>query len=348
VSTAVFYAVSAAAALLAIAIEVLYSLRKKKNWHAALDTIGNLNLAAGNIVLGAMTAGIALAGYGWLYSLRVCNVSQALPAFATIPLAIVFADFLQYWNHRLSHDWNFLWWGHLTHHSSSHFNLSTGIRINWLYRSYAWLLYAPMPLLGFRMEEFILGLTVISTYNLFMHTRANLPFGPLAWLLVTPLSHRLHHSADPKHFGNYGAALIVWDRLFGTYRELSAGEDADALTFGVDRNVDTTDTVRLNFDYLIVLWAQARAARKSFLVALFSQPGGDERAAVSQAAEASARVSRKTWWGLSLVAVVAMAVNQAQAKLPLAPRVAVIASGVLLVVAFGAYLERLARREMAT
>jgi len=43
-----------------------------------------------------------------------------------------------------------------------------------------------------------------------------------------------------------------------------------------------------------------------------------------------------------------MAVNQAQAKLPLAPRVAVIASGVLLVVAFGAYLERLARREMAT
>jgi sterol desaturase/sphingolipid hydroxylase (fatty acid hydroxylase superfamily) len=40
------------------------------------------------------------------------------------------------------------------------------------------------------------------------------------WLdrvLVTPRTHRVHHSRKLSEAGNYGLLLTVWDRVFGTY-----------------------------------------------------------------------------------------------------------------------------------
>ena len=37
-------------------------------------------------------------------------------------------------------------------------------------------------------------------------------------MLVTPDMHRVHHSVHrAEHDTNYGFALSVWDRMFGTY-----------------------------------------------------------------------------------------------------------------------------------
>jgi sterol desaturase/sphingolipid hydroxylase (fatty acid hydroxylase superfamily) len=42
----------------------------------------------------------------------------------------------------------------------------------------------------------------------------------LAFLLVTPRLHRLHHSPDRgNHDSNYGNSLTLWDRLFGTLND---------------------------------------------------------------------------------------------------------------------------------
>lgn len=41
----------------------------------------------------------------------------------------------------------------------------------------------------------------------------------LGAVFVTPNIHRLHHSASqPQTDSNFGAGLIIWDRLFGTFR----------------------------------------------------------------------------------------------------------------------------------
>jgi sterol desaturase/sphingolipid hydroxylase (fatty acid hydroxylase superfamily) len=41
----------------------------------------------------------------------------------------------------------------------------------------------------------------------------------LGLVLATPTIHRVHHSAlRAQTDSNYGGGLIVWDRLFGTYR----------------------------------------------------------------------------------------------------------------------------------
>jgi hypothetical protein len=42
-------------------------------------------------------------------------------------------------------------------------------------------------------------------------------FGVLRYVLVTPQSHRVHHSADPRHWDkNFAVVLRFWDRLAET------------------------------------------------------------------------------------------------------------------------------------
>lgn len=43
-------------------------------------------------------------------------------------LALVLYDFCYYWYHRASHEVAFFWGGHVVHHQSQHYNLSTALR----------------------------------------------------------------------------------------------------------------------------------------------------------------------------------------------------------------------------
>jgi hypothetical protein len=59
-------------------------------------------------------------------------------------------------------------------------------------------------------------------FVMFHHT--NLSFRGerwLGWLAIVPRLHRVHHSARrSEHDNNYGAVFSLWDRLFGTFRDL--------------------------------------------------------------------------------------------------------------------------------
>ena len=230
-SSVVFYVVLTVLALTAIAGEAWVDRRRGHGWHHLPDTLANINLAAGNLVVGTVLAAAVLAGMAGAHALRPADLSQQLPGPLFFFLGYLATEFCQYWQHRLSHRWNWLAWGHDTHHSSRHFNLSTAVRVNWLYRGYAWLFYLPLPLLGVTVEQFVLYQGLMNVYNLYCHTRVSLPLWErLGGVLVTPEAHRLHHSADPARFGNFGASLIIWDRLFGTY---VAPRPEESLTYGL-------------------------------------------------------------------------------------------------------------------
>ncbi len=49
------------------------------------------------------------------------------------------------------------------------------------------------------------------------HTNWNVNIGRLAWLLVTPDYHRVHHSATTHRGMNLAPTFRIWDRMFGTY-----------------------------------------------------------------------------------------------------------------------------------
>ena len=43
-------------------------------------------------------------------------------------VAFIGYDLIYYWNHRLNHEINCLWAGHVVHHQSEDYNLSTALR----------------------------------------------------------------------------------------------------------------------------------------------------------------------------------------------------------------------------
>jgi hypothetical protein len=65
--------------------------------------------------------------------------------------------------------------------------------------------------------DLFVNLTIAGVYVL-----ASLGLGALITIVLlifnTPSNHRVHHATNPGYLDKYlGGALIVWDRLFGTY-----------------------------------------------------------------------------------------------------------------------------------
>ena len=59
--------------------------------------------------------------------------------------------------------------------------------------------------------------------------------GALRSIVVTPDMHRVHHSVIRRETdSNYGFALSVWDRMFGTYRR-APSKGQLAMTIGLPR-----------------------------------------------------------------------------------------------------------------
>ena len=109
-----------------IALEWWYSIKQNDRRYHAPNTV--LNMAVGAIdqfgallylLLLYMALVFSQKHFQWL--ILPNNWRQWLLAFLSV-------DFVSYWYHRFSHRINLLWAGHVTHHSSSYFNLSNGFR----------------------------------------------------------------------------------------------------------------------------------------------------------------------------------------------------------------------------
>ncbi|MEM9531703.1 MAG: sterol desaturase family protein [Pseudomonadota bacterium] len=207
-----------AAILLALVmVELRWSKTRSLSTYSARDAAANFLIALGN----ALLKPLALA-----WTLMVLTLVEPHQLFtleasaATLGLTFLVVELAYYWYHRLSHEIPLLWTMHHTHHSSRWFNFTTAIRLNWVAKFVSPLFFMPLVLLGFSPVWIAASLGVGLLYQLFLHTQS---IPTLGWfegkLLNTPSAHRVHHSRNAAYIDkNYGGALIVWDRLFGTYQ----------------------------------------------------------------------------------------------------------------------------------
>lgn len=133
---------------------------------------------------------------------------------------LLFADFVFYLYHRLTHSIPLLWIGHYSHHSGDRLHLSLVIRDNIVSHVCA----LPVGLLGIPLGLTPYGVFIfmrfVIFYQSFLHyeTKRDLPF--IKYFFVTPYNHVIHHSTHFQGAGqNFGGILNVWDRVAGTYRE---------------------------------------------------------------------------------------------------------------------------------
>ncbi|MFC4295952.1 sterol desaturase family protein [Novosphingobium tardum] len=174
--------------------------------------------------------------------------------FAALALFLVFEDMMQYWWHRASHSFAWLYNLHRAHHNARYMSVRLVYRNNVIY-------YAMMPSLWFAAALIYLGLgwfyagylvvkmlVIIGAHS---DVKWDAPLyripalSPLMWLvertISTPSTHHAHHGRhldDPAvHYkGNYGNLLFFWDVLFGT-AQITRSYPA---SYGVENLADAT------------------------------------------------------------------------------------------------------------
>ncbi|MDM0077315.1 lysoplasmalogenase family protein [Variovorax sp. J2P1-59] len=166
-------------------------------------------------------------------------------------LALVFYDFCYYWLHRFGHESAVLWAAHVVHHQSQHYNLSTALRQTSSGALLGWIFYLPMALAGVPPLVFGAVALIDLLYQFWVHTEQ---VGKLGWFdrwFCSPSNHRVHHAVNDRYVDrNYGGVLIVWDRLFGTFKE----ED-EPCVYGTRSPLQSWDPVWANAE---VYWSLAR------------------------------------------------------------------------------------------
>jgi sterol desaturase/sphingolipid hydroxylase (fatty acid hydroxylase superfamily) len=144
----------------------------------------------------------------------------ALPLPAQLLFVIVVQDFLAYFGHLLRHKVPVLWEFHKIHHSQVQLNYFSTRRIHPLDTlSQSLISFLPWTLLGLStaLPGFLIWSTFLRLYEMFVHSNLRVNMGPLRYILVTPQSHRIHHSLYERHIDtNYGDFLSIWDWMIGT------------------------------------------------------------------------------------------------------------------------------------
>ena len=142
----------------------------------------------------------------------------ALPIWVQAALILIVSDIILYGTHRWFHKQP-MWRFHAIHHSSPH--------VDWLstYRFHpvnTWLSFTLvdtlMVLLGFAPAAIASLLTFNIIYSAMVHANLNWTFGPLRYVLASPVFHRWHHTLQAEgRDKNFAPTFPILDVIFGTF-----------------------------------------------------------------------------------------------------------------------------------
>ncbi|QNP50027.1 lysoplasmalogenase family protein [Diaphorobacter aerolatus] len=204
-----------------IAVEWIISARRKVHPYRLADALSSMSLGlmsqTSAVFTKLLTVGIYTAVFEHVALVRADAFWTSIPGWL---IALLFYDFLYYWNHRLGHEVGVLWAAHVVHHQSQQYNLSTALRQPGSYALLSWLFYLPMALAGVPPLVFVVVGLIDLLYQFWVHTEQVRRLGWFDRWFCAPSNHRVHHAVnDPYLDRNYGGILIIWDRMFGTFKE---------------------------------------------------------------------------------------------------------------------------------
>jgi len=227
--------------LLLITLEYAVGRRRGMRLYETRDTLADLAMGIGNVIINLGWKGVALGLSFAVYQFRFFD----LPTDTVwVWVALLFAeDFCYYWFHRFHHESRFGWAAHVNHHSSQHFNLAVALRQSWTTPFTGLIFWLPLPLLGFHPLMILTQQAISLIYQFWIHTQTIDRLGPLEWVLNTPSHHRVHHGTNQQYIDrNYGGILIVWDRIFGSFEA-----ENERVNYGITHQLDTYNPFRIAF-----------------------------------------------------------------------------------------------------
>lgn len=142
-------------------------------------------------------------------------------------------DFVQWWTHRLLHQFEFLWNFHKVHHSVKQMGFAAHLRYHWMepvvYNS---IKYIPLAIIGgFSAQDVAMVHFFNITIGHLNHANINWNYGFLKYILNNPKMHIWHHAKElPKERQNgvnFGITLSIWDYIFKTNYIPYSGRDIE-------------------------------------------------------------------------------------------------------------------------
>lgn len=230
-------------------------LMGRKDLYRFNDAITDIGCGIGQQVTGILIKAALLGGYFYIYNhFALWQLSASSPLGWSIAFIVVEVGY--YWWHRLSHEVNFLWAIHVVHHQSEDYNLAVALRQAWFSPLTIWPFMIIAVFLGVHPITLVLMGAISTLYQFWIHTRTIQKLGLLEWIINTPSHHRVHHGRDYEYLDkNYGGILIIWDRLFGSFKE-----EAQEPMYGTVKIYESWNPVWANFAYWMDLARDARQA----------------------------------------------------------------------------------------
>jgi len=239
--------------VLAISLEAVYGYYSGRKLYSIKDSLVNVFLGASGVLNRALTKGLWLALWIYLYQFSILKI----PENAWTWIFLFFCnEFIYYWFHRLSHENRLLWAIHVNHHSSEYLNFTTAARIPFFNLILHNLFWIPLLIVGFDPVMIFAVENIGFLFAFVQHTQVirNIPY--LDYILNTPSHHRVHHSANQEYINkNYGNVLIIFDRIFGTFKE----EQEDiVIKYGISKNINSYNPVKVIFHEWIDIFREVR------------------------------------------------------------------------------------------
>ncbi len=266
--------------LLLIAVEYAWGVAKGRNTYRLNDAVNSIGLGMLSQISAVLTrllrVGIYTAVYSWV---ALWHNEPFWMSWHGWVIALVFYDFCYYWLHRAGHEVALFWAAHVVHHQSQDYNLSTALRQTSSGAFLGWLFYLPMALAGVPPLVFGVVALIDLLYQFWVHTEH---VGKLGWFdrwFCSPSNHRVHHAVNDRYVDrNYGGILIVWDRLFGSFKE----ED-ERCVYGTRSPLDSWDPLWANAEvYWGLLKDSWHARRWSDKLRVWFKPPGWRPADVAE------------------------------------------------------------------
>ncbi len=253
-----------------MAVELVYESITRRRTYRLHDAVTNISTGTLQQLTGTFIKLFKIGIYTIVY--EKWALFHLEPNTLNFIILFVLWDLCYYWEHRMAHEISLFWGGHVVHHQSEDFNLSVALRQT--STGFIWGLpfYLPLALMGFHPVHFVLAGGFNLLYQFWIHTEhiGKLPRW-FEFVFNTPSHHRVHHGRDPKYIDkNYAGVLIIWDRLFGTFKE-----EEERPHYGITKPLRSWNPVYANFAHYIDLARAVPKARSlgDALRILFKRPG---------------------------------------------------------------------------
>jgi len=228
---------------LLIGIELVVERLSHRKLYRFPDAIANLSCGITSQLSGLFLRIFAIGVYEIVYhNFALFQLEKNWIYWLSLFLLV---DLAYYWAHRMSHEVNLFWGGHVVHHQSEDYNLSVALRQSSFQVVWTFAFNLPLACIGFETLDFALISALNTLYQFWIHTEAINKMGWFEYIFNTPSHHRVHHGRNPKYIDkNHAGTLIIWDRLFGTFQE-----EEERPTYGITKPINSWNAVWANFSH---------------------------------------------------------------------------------------------------